>query len=267
MRGKWLTGVALGLALTKVADAKPRHHHVVRSAKSAAMLSAGAVAAAVADPGRSADNIKLDASRKPAEVLAFLGLKPGMQVADMFGVNHYWAEIFAPAVGSKGHVTVWEPAQFYNDKSKAEFATFLAGRTNVSILSSPFAAPNLPASSFDFMLINLDYHDVYWQSAKYDIGRMEPDAWLKTLLAAMKPGGIVGVVDHIANPGDTRATVEKLHRIDPATVRADFERAGFVFDGDNAVLRNPADDHSLLVFDAAIRGKTDRFIYRFKKPR
>ena len=267
MRGKWLTGLAMGLALTTVADAKPRLHYSRHSATNPAMQSAAAVAAAVADPARSADNLKLDASRKPAEVLNFLGLKPGMQVADMFGVNHYWAEIFAPAVGPKGQVTVWEPEQFYSDKSKAEFATFAAGKANVSIISSPFAAPNLPAKSFDFMLINLDYHDVYWQSAKYGITRMEPDAWLKTLFAAMKPGGIVGVVDHIANPGETRATVEKLHRIDPATVRADYERAGFVFDGESDVLRNPADDHSLLVFDAAIRGKTDRFIYRFKKPR
>ena len=267
MRGKWLTGLAIGLALTTAADAKPGHHHARRSASSAAMQSAAAVASAVADPRRSIDNLKLDSSRKPAEVLNFLGLKPGMEVADMFGANHYWAEIFAPAVGPKGHVTVWEPEQFYSDKSKAEFATFAAGRPNVSILASPFATPNLPPAAYDFMLINLDYHDVYWQSAKYGITRMEPDAWLKTVLAAMKPGGIVGVVDHIANPGDTRATVEKLHRIDPATVRADFERAGFVFDGDSDLLRNPADDHSSLVFDAAIRGKTDRFIYRFKKPR
>ena len=96
---------------------------------------------------------------------------------------------------------------------------------------------------------------------------MEPDAWLKTVYAAMKPGGIVGVIDHVAKPGgDTRETVEKLHRIDPAVVKADFERAGFVLDGSSDMLRNPADDHRCCVFDPKIRGKTDRFVYRFRKP-
>jgi predicted methyltransferase len=97
---------------------------------------------------------------------------------------------------------------------------------------------------------------------------MEPDAFLKAVYAAMKPGGVIGVIDHAASPGgDTRATVEKLHRIDPAVVKADFARAGFAFVGSSDLLRNPADDHSLLVFDPKIRGKTDRFIFKFKKPR
>ena len=96
---------------------------------------------------------------------------------------------------------------------------------------------------------------------------MDPNAWLKTLYTAMKPGAVVGVVDHVANPNnDLRATVEKLHRIDPNVIKADFLRAGFVLDGTSDLLRNPADDHSLLVFDPKIRGKTDRSIFKFKKP-
>jgi predicted methyltransferase len=83
----------------------------------------------------------------------------------------------------------------------------------------------------------------------------------------MKPGAIVGVIDHVANPGDPRATVEKLHRIDPEVVKADFKRAGFQLVGSSDLLRNPADDHSLLVFDPKIRGKTDRFMFKFRKPR
>ncbi|MCA1653348.1 MAG: class I SAM-dependent methyltransferase [Sphingomicrobium sp.] len=225
------------------------------------------VAAAVAAPGRSADNMKLDASRRPAEVLRFLGLRKGMRVADMFGGNRYWAEIFSQAVGPTGHVTVWEPTQFYKEKTKAELTAFAASHPNVSILTSPFEAPDLPSRAFDFMLINLDYHDTYWQSEKNGIVRQDPGAWLTRIRAAMKPGGIVGVVDHVGPAGDTRAIVEKLHRIDPAVVRADFRRAGFVLDGTSDLLRNPADDHSLLVFDPTIRGKTDRFVYRFKKPR
>ncbi len=226
------------------------------------------VASAVAAPGRSAENVKLDESRKPAEVLNFLGLKPGMKVIDLFGANAYWAEIEAPVVGPKGHVLVWEPTQFYNEKAKASFAEFMAKNPNVTIVATPFEAMELPKNYADFVMLNLNYHDTYWQSEKYKIPRMEPAAFLKTLYAATKPGGIVGVIDHVASPSsDTRATVEKLHRIDPETVKADFRRAGFVLAGSSDMLRNPADDHSLLVFDPNIRGKTDRFIFKFKKPR
>jgi predicted methyltransferase len=226
------------------------------------------VAAAVAAPGRDAENVKLDASRKPAAMLSFLGLQRGAHVIDMFGGNRYWSEIIAPAVGPKGKVLVWEPTQFYDAEGKKTFAEFAAKTPNVSIVSTPFEAPQLPKDFADFLLINLNYHDVYWQSDKYGVKTMDPAAFLKTVYAAVKPGGTVGVIDHVAAPGgDTRAVVEKYHRIDPAVVRADFERAGFKFDGESDLLRNPADDHSKLVFDPAIRGKTDRFIYRFRKPR
>jgi predicted methyltransferase len=97
---------------------------------------------------------------------------------------------------------------------------------------------------------------------------MDPGAFLKAVYAAMKPGAVIGVIDHIANKNDdTRATVEKFHRIDPEVVKADFKRAGFVLVGTSNLLRNPADDHSLLVFDKAVAGKTDRFVFKFKKPR
>jgi predicted methyltransferase len=97
---------------------------------------------------------------------------------------------------------------------------------------------------------------------------MDPNAFLKAVYAAMKPGAVIGVIDHVANPNaDTRATVEKYHRIDPNVVKADFKRAGFVFVGSSDVLRNPADDHSIEVHDPRIAGKTDRFVFKFKKPR
>ena len=226
------------------------------------------VAATVAAPGRTPDNVAMDEARKPAELLRFLGLEKGMRVLDMFGANLYWAEIIAPAVGPKGMVVVWQPSQFLNDKRRAGFAEFTARQRNAALISSPFQTPALAPRSYDFALMNLDYHDVYWQSIERGIPRMEPDAWLRTLYAAIKPGGTVGIIDHAATPGgDTREVVEKLHRIDPATVRADFERAGFVVDGTSDLLRNPADDHSVNVFDPAIKGRTDRFIFRFKKPR
>ncbi len=222
--------------------------------------------ALVASPGRSPDNVKLDESRKPVEVLQFLGLQSGMNVIDLFGANKYWAEIIGPAVGPKGHVTVWEASQFYDDDSKKSFAEFTARNPNVSIVSTPFEALALPKNSADFVMLNLNYHDVYWTSEKYKVPQMDPNAFLKEVYDAMKPGAVIGVIDHVGNPGDTRATVDKLHRIDPNVVKADFERAGFKLVGTSDILRNPADDHTLSVFDPKVKGKTDRVIFKFQKP-
>ena len=225
------------------------------------------VAAAVANTNaRSADNVKLDAGRKPAEVLRFLGLEAGMRAIDLFGGNRYWAEIMAPVVGPKGHVTVWEPTQFYGKETQEEFAAFQQAAANAYLIVSPFEAMTLDPNAYDFLMINLNYHDVYWESAKYGVKRMDPDAFLKTVFASIKPGGIVGVIDHVGAPGDTRQTVEKFHRIDPAVVKADFERAGFKLEAGSDLLKNAADDHTLLVFDEKIQGKTDRFMFRFRKP-
>jgi len=226
------------------------------------------VRAAVAASSRTEDNLKLDESRKPAEILRFLGLRRGMQVLDLLGANRYWAEIMAPAVGPRGHVTVWNPTQFLSDDEKTAFDKFAGTQKNVDLLVSPFEAPNLPRNKFDLAIFNLNYHDVYWTSEKNKVVRMDPNAWLRTLNRAMKRGGIVGVIDHVASPNsDTRATVDKLHRIDPAVVKRDFQRAGFALVGTSNILRNPKDDHSVMVFDPKIRGKTDRFVYKFRKVR
>jgi predicted methyltransferase len=239
----------------------------IAAGPAAAFTEPADVAAAVALPSRTADNVKLDESRKPAEVLGFFELQRGSHVLDMFGANRYWAEIIAPAIGPHGSVVVWQPTQFMNDKRRAEFAEFSARQPNVVLISSPFERPLLGTNRYNFLIMNLDYHDVYWQNAERKIPQMQPDEWLKALYSAMKPGGVVGIIDHVASPNsDTRATVEKYHRIDPGVVKADFERAGFVLEAESDLLRNPADDHSLLVFDPAIRGKTDRFMFRFRKP-
>ena len=247
----WIVAAALAAASPAVVWAAP----------------ADVAAAVAATSARTADNVKLDEGRKPAELLAFLGLEQGAQVVDMFGANRYWAEIMALAIGPYGSVVVWQPTQFINDKRKAEFAAFAAKQPNVALISSPFERPLIGTNRYDFMIMNLDYHDAYWQSAERKIPRMEPDQWLKGLFDAMKSGATVGIIDHAATPdGDTRAVVDKLHRIDPAIVRADFERAGFKLEGESDLLRNPADDRTLLVFDPAIRGKTDRFVFKFRKP-
>ena len=226
------------------------------------------IAAAVAAPGRAPENVKLDAGRKPAQLMQYLGLKPGMHVLDLFGANAYWAELEAPVVGPKGHVTVWQPTQFYREKTKASFEAFAAKHPNVDILISPFEAPALPKGYADFVILNDNYHDSYWQNEKFGIPKMDPNAFLHAVYASMKPGAVIGVIDHIASPNnDTRATVDKYHRIDPNVVKADFKRAGFVMIGSSDLLRNPADHHDVEVHDPSIAGKTDRFVFKFRKPR
>src|SRR5690606_8924023 len=138
---------------------------------------------------------------------------------------------------------------------------------NAALIYSPFEDPRIGIGAHDFMIMNLDYHDVYWENAERKIPRMDPDSWLRQLYEAMQPGAVVGIIDHAANPGgDTREVVEKLHRIDPAVVRADFERAGFVLEAESDLLRNPDDDRTVNVFDDKIRGRTDRFVFKFRKP-
>lgn len=254
MRGRWwLAGAAmLACAMPAAVNAAPRF-----------------IEQAVAATGaRTPDNVALDASRKPAELLDFFGLKRGSRVLDLFGGNGYWAEIMAPAVGTRGRITVWQPTQFYNEERRSAFVEGAGRHRNVQLIVSPFQAPELPVQAYDFALINLDYHDVYWENPERAIPRMEPAEWLGRLFAAMKPGGVVGVVDHVAVAGSPpRESVAKLHRIDPAVVRADFERAGFRLENESSLLRNPADVHALSVFDKSIRGQTDRAVLKFRKPR
>ncbi|TFI59070.1 methyltransferase domain-containing protein [Sphingomonas parva] len=237
------------------------------SASGGAQAKPADIAPAVAGSGRPADAVALDGSRKPAEVLRFLGLEQGDRALDLFAGSGYYTEIMARAVGPKGLALGWDPANFMNDKGRAAWAELKARVPNTGLMVTPADAFALPTDAFDFVLLHMVYHDTYWQSEKYRFPRIDPAAFLRTVYAATKPGGTVGVIDHVAaSGGETRDVVEKLHRIDPARVRADFEAAGFVFDGESDVLRIPADDHSKNVFDPAIRGKTDRFVYRFRKP-
>lgn len=226
------------------------------------------IASAVTAQGRPAEAVKLDESRMPAEILGFFGLKPGMSAADIMTGSGYWAEIMANAVGPRGKVTAFEPTQFYNDPEEQKvWRALTERRKDIDFVRYPFEDFKAGGRRFDFVIINLSYHDLYWESAEYGIPRTDPHAFLKELFAAVKPGGVVGIVDHVGLPGDTRAVVEKLHRIDPAVVKADFEAAGFKLEGHSPLLANPADNHELLVFKPEIRGKTDRFVYRFRKPK
>lgn len=239
----------------------------------AALLAAPVFAKAtmpdwLAIPNRQESNVKLDEGRKPVETLAYFGVKKGASVLDYEAGGGYYTEILARAVGPKGKVTAWLATQFSSDaKARARWASVTAANPNVTMLVQPFEQFKAQPNSYDFVLMHLSYHDVYWVSDEYKVKSQDPDAFLKNVYAATKPGGIVGVVDHVGLAGDTRVTVDKLHRIDPEVVKADFLRAGFKLAGESQHLRVAADDHTKLVFDPAVRGKTDRFVYKFVKPK
>ncbi|MBV9930743.1 MAG: class I SAM-dependent methyltransferase [Alphaproteobacteria bacterium] len=243
---------ALAVALAMPAAGAPRHADV---------------AAAVTAPGRPEAQVKLDASRKPVEMLRLLGLKPGDRALDLFGGSGYWSELMARAVGPEGRVTAWLASAETGPRTRAAWVALRARQANAAYFETPNDALALPEDAFDAAIVNLNYHDVYWESAKDGFRHTEPDAFLKTVYRALKPGGAILVIDHVGAAGeDPRVLADRLHRIDPAVVKADFARNGFVLAGESDALRNPADDHTKSVFDPAIRGKTDRIAYRFRKP-
>jgi predicted methyltransferase len=226
------------------------------------------VAAAVAAPDRPEGAKKLDADRKPVEVLKFLGLEAGDRAVEVMAGNGYYAELMGKAVGPKGAVIALEPPGFLTDKGRAAWAELRTRTPNVLLQAQMPGDTALAPRSLDFALMHLTYHDLYWESEQYKFPRIDPAVFLAKLYAAMKPGGIVGVVDHVAEAGgDTRKIADSLHRIDPEVIKADFKAAGFVLEAESDVLRTPSDDKSKLVFDPSVRGKTDRVVYRFRKPR
>ncbi len=255
------------LALASSALLVAPAHAVTAAASSSAAETTPDFGAAVADPGRDEADVKLDESRKPAEVLAFMGLEEGDTVLDIFAGGGYYSEIMGRAVGPDGSVTAVNPPQFTtSEQSKTKWAGVTTRQPNVTMVPSQLPDYQPAPDSIDFAMLHLIYHDFYWESEQYKFEKMDPAAVLTNLYAGMKPGGIVAVVDHVGPSGDTRAVVEKSHRIDPETVRSDFLKAGFVLDGESDMFANPDDDLEMNVFDPAIRGKTSRFVMRFRKP-
>jgi len=225
--------------------------------------NAGTPAQAVADSHRSAAHRALDESRNPAAVLTFADYHAGQTIADVMAGDGYFTEMLADIVGPGGQVIAVNPPNFHEaDK----WAPVLAAHANMSVLLSDPRAFQFAPNSLDSLFFHLTYHDLYWESEQYHFPHVEPSQLVANWFRALRSGGTVVVIDHVGPAGDTRDVVERMHRIDPAVVRHDFERAGFVFDGSSDALANSADDHSLLVFNPAIRGHTDRFMMRFSKP-
>jgi predicted methyltransferase len=219
-----------------------------------------AIARAIADPAR-VDQQPDDDRRKAAAVLAFSGVKPGNVVVDYLPGAGYWTRIFTGIVGPKGHVYAVWPAAGAKYAEKSLPALKARGLTNVT---AEVQATNLPTSPKPV--------DVFWTAQNYhDIpnnGAGEPAlrAFDGAVFRMLKRGGTYIVIDHADAPGSGMTGTETRHRIDPAAVRMQVESVGFKFVGESNALRNPADDHSKAVFDPAIRGKTDQFVYKFRKP-
>ena len=226
-----------------------------------------AVANAIADPDRPPKDREQDSHRKPAAILDFVGVGRDMQVLDVFSAGGYYTELLARVVGPAGKVIAYNNPPYARFAEKGIAARYAGDRLpNVQQVTSTIDDLELAPASLDAAIFIMSYHDLYWRPADGSWPPTDPAQLLAKLHAALKPGGVIVVQDHVATAGgDTAEVVDKLHRIDPAVVKADFAKAGFMLDGESDVLAHPDDDHTILVFDEAIRGKTDQFLFRFRK--
>ncbi len=240
--------------------------HSILNRAIAAVAACMTLAAAPGTTPRPAADVARDADRKPAEMVKFAGIKPGMTVVDVIPGGGYFTRVFSAAVGAKGTVIALVPsAQAARSPEAVTSLKALAaepGLGNVNVVVSSFAPLATPAT-IDVIWTAQNYHDLHNPAL--------PAATVpginKAIFAALKPGGTYIVVDHAAASGSALRDVNTLHRIDPETVKAEVVAAGFRFESASPAIANPADDHSKAVFDPAIRGHTDQFVYRFRKPR
>jgi predicted methyltransferase len=225
------------------------------------------VAAAIASTDRLAADRDQDEWRKPKVVLEFLGAKPGMQVIDVFAAGGYYSELLSRTVGPKGHVIAYNNPGYAKFAEKGMKAHFDDHRlANVDALTTDIEKLSLKPASLDAALFVMSYHDLYWRPTDGSWPATDPDLLLKKIYAAVKPGGTVVVLDHVAEAGsEPHKSVNDFHRIDPAVISKDFARAGFKPDGESQAFRNPADKHAKEVFDPSIQHHTDQVLLRFVK--
>jgi predicted methyltransferase len=253
-------------------------HPLILAATLAASLSLGAtcvqaaaiphnIAAAVADTNRPEADKNRDAERKPAETLAFLGVKPGEKVGELLPGGGYFTRLFAKAVGPKGHVYALVPELPPNPAGeKRDFAAKVKaiaaepGYSNVSVVSAPMAGLAAPVA-VDLVFTAQNYHDLH------NFPSLDVVAYNKVIFNSLKPGGLYVVLDHSAEAGSGLRDTKTLHRIDADAVKKEVTEAGFEYVGDSSILANSADTRTAKVFDPAIRGKTDQFILKFRKPK
>jgi predicted methyltransferase len=224
------------------------------------------LAAAIADPNRPAADVARDADRKPAETLMFTGLAPGQKVAELLPGAGYFTRIMSKAVGASGHIYALVPAPRPDaPPNSPDFAARVKAiaadpaYSNVSVIVEPFGELKTP-EHVDLIWTSQNYHDLH------NLPGLDLVVFNQMVFEALKPGGTYLVLDHATEPGAGATQTATLHRIDPQTVKTEVLAAGFVYDGQSDVLRQPGDPHTAKVFDPSIRGRTDQFILTFKKP-
>jgi predicted methyltransferase len=224
--------------------------------------SAADLEAKLASPDRAEEDRARDAGRKPADVVEFLGIEPGMTVIDLIAAGGYYTEVLSLAVGSDGKVYS-QNTQFVLEirdgvNAKAISARLADGRLpNVERLDREIAELGLAPDSVDAAVTALNFHDIY-----NGRGPEAAAGFLKAVLSILKPGGVFGIVDHSGGAGDDT----ELHRIDEKLAVEAALAAGFEVEATSDLLRNPEDDRTKNVFDPELRGHTDRFVLRLRKP-
>jgi predicted methyltransferase len=232
-------------------------------AGAAAAATPSYVVVALASPDRPAADTQRDEARKPGEMIAFSRMKPGWKVADVIPGAGYYDRIFAGVVGPKGRVYAFYPAELKAvvKTLPPDGTTPFLGAANITAVVRPvneFAVPE----ALDLVWISDNYHDLHDPFfAPADLAQIN-----RAVFAALKPGGTYLIIDHAAEAGSGLRDTNTLHRIDETSVVREVEAAGFQLAGESDALRNPADTHQLRNTDPAIRGHTDQFVLRFRKP-
>jgi predicted methyltransferase len=191
-----------------------------------------------------------------------------MRVIDVFSAGGYNTELLSRMVGAKGEVIAYNNGAYARFAAKGIAQRYANDRLpNVRQVTEEVDKFTLPAASLDAAIFVMSYHDLYWRPDDGSWPPTDAAGMLATLHAALKPGGVVVVQDHVASPGGAVSeVVGRLHRIDPAVVKRDFAAAGFELEAESAMLAHPGDDHSKQVFDPDIRGRTDQFVMKFRRP-
>ncbi len=227
---------------------------------------AGTVAEALASPTRLTSDLERDKRSHPAEILALLDLQSGDRVVDIFAGAGYYSEIIAQLVSPDGEVLLHNNKAYLAYVDKALEKRF-EGRVVTGIKPHDREVDNLDLgeSNLDAAMIVMSYHDLYHTAEGWPA--IDVPNFMGQIVRALKPGGRFLVVDHNAATGTGNSSSQELHRIEESFARTDIESYGLTFKASSDVLRNPNDDHSIVVFDPAIQGKTDRFVLVFEKPR
>ena len=233
-----------------------------------ATAATAAIDAAIASPDRPAADREQDERRRAREFLEFAAIEPGMRVLDAFAASGYYTELLSRIVGPEGEVIAYNNPAYARFAAKGIEARYAGERLpNVRQLTVDVDQLELPPRSLDAVIFVMSFHDLYWHPADGSWPPTDPLQMLRKLHAALKVGGVVIVQDHVAAAGgDAAAVVDKLHRIDPEVVRRDFKAAGFALEAESPMLAHPEDDHTKGVFDPAIRGRTDQFLFKFRRP-